>query len=166
MNPDVLWFGPNPLEEVHRAWSPDEMDALLLCVPSSRTHATQSSGDFSIDAQGRVSREGGFTYGGVQIIKTNQLSAIEQETFSLNVLWDQMIAEGRCFATVYPGHWCDVGHPGAIDRNPIKNGWKACGRNRENHIDREHRAHASSRAKAVQSGAARIFAPDRPTIGP
>ena len=34
--------------------------------------------------------------------------------FSMNLLWDRAIAEGRCFGVVHPGLWFDVGTPPAI----------------------------------------------------
>lgn len=34
--------------------------------------------------------------------------------FSLNLLWDRLIAEGRAFGLPHRGGWCDVGRPEAI----------------------------------------------------
>jgi N-acetyl-alpha-D-muramate 1-phosphate uridylyltransferase len=34
--------------------------------------------------------------------------------FSLNRLWDVMIAGGRAFGMTHPGGWCDVGRPEGI----------------------------------------------------
>ena len=56
----------------------------------------------------------GLIYGGVQILKPDGLRAIDQRAFSLNVLWNQMQENGRLFAAIYPGKWCDVGHPEGI----------------------------------------------------
>ncbi|CAG0911986.1 unnamed protein product, partial [Cyprideis torosa] len=33
MNTDAIWKGPNPLTLLRDAWNPDDMDALLICIP-------------------------------------------------------------------------------------------------------------------------------------
>lgn len=113
LNPDVIWSGPNPLATLEAAWR-DDMDALLMLVPLSRATARQGAGDFALDGTSRISRRGDLVYGGAQIIRTDRLAGIPDRVFSLNRLWDMLIAEGRAFGVVHPGGWCDVGHPGAI----------------------------------------------------
>ncbi|OED49544.1 nucleotidyltransferase [Rhodobacteraceae bacterium (ex Bugula neritina AB1)] len=114
MNTDAIWKGPNPLQLARDAWNPEQMDALLVCVPTERTVGRTGSGDFSADAAGRISRGGNLVYGGVQILKTDGLHQIDEQVFSLNVLWNKMAADNRLFALEYPGRWCDVGHPEGI----------------------------------------------------
>lgn len=114
LNTDAVWHGPNPLELARAAWDPDLMDALLVCIAPDMAAGHAGRGDFVLDAQGRMTRGPGLIYGGAQIIKTDGLSAIPEKTFSLNVLWDRMLAEGRLFGISYPGQWCDVGHPDGI----------------------------------------------------
>jgi len=114
MNTDALWRGPNPLQLACEAWDPAQMDALLVCVPLDRAVGRQGKGDFSAEDNGRISRGGSLVYGGVQILKTEGLTEIDQKSFSLNILWNQMQETGRLFAVEYPGHWCDVGHPEGI----------------------------------------------------
>ncbi|MCA0929659.1 nucleotidyltransferase family protein [Ruegeria profundi] len=114
VNTDAIWSGPNPLTLLREAWNPDRMDALLMCVPIERTLGHAGKGDFTADAEGRITRGPGLVFGGAQIMKTETLMAVSERAFSLNVLWDQMHAQGRLFATTYPGRWCDVGHPEGI----------------------------------------------------
>jgi MurNAc alpha-1-phosphate uridylyltransferase len=113
LNPDVVWTGPNPLSALTAAWR-DDMDALLMLVPLDRATARVGAGDFALDGQGRISRKGGFVYAGAQIIRPDRLSEIPDQVFSLNRLWDLMIAEGRAYGVIHPGGWCDVGYPEAI----------------------------------------------------
>lgn len=113
MNPDVIWTGPNPVAALRAGWS-DRMDALLMLVPVDRAGGRIGGGDFALDAQGRITRGGPFVYTGCQIIRTGGLAAIDEPVFSLNRLWDRMIAEGRAFGIVHPGGWCDVGRPDCI----------------------------------------------------
>ena len=114
LNPDAVWVGPNPLRLLLKAWVPDQMDALLMCVPTGHARGYQGVGDFVADDIGRISRGAGLVYGGAQIIRTTGLHDIKQTAFSLNLLWDQMLTQGRMYALNYPGQWCDVGHPKGI----------------------------------------------------
>lgn len=114
MNPDAVWAGPNPLSVVAAAWRPMEMDALLLLIPGENARAHAGSGDFMLDSEGRITRGPGLTYSGVQIIRTERLAEIDQQVFSLNLLWDLLIASRRAFGLIYPGNWCDVGTPEGI----------------------------------------------------
>lgn len=114
LNPDAVWQGPNPLRLAVERWDPARMDALLVCVPPDRARGRQGGGDFSVAVDGRVSRGGEAIYGGAAIVATDRLAEIEECVFSLNRLWDLLIADGRCFACLYPGQWCDVGHPAAL----------------------------------------------------
>ncbi|WP_299360569.1 nucleotidyltransferase family protein [uncultured Paracoccus sp.] len=114
MNPDVVWTGPNPVAALRAAWDGDRMDALLMLVPHDRASGRVGAGDFALDPQGRIARGGDHVYGGCQIIRTDRLAGIGEEVFSLNRLWDLLIADGRAFGLVHPGGWCDVGRPDAI----------------------------------------------------
>ncbi len=114
LNPDVLWLGPNPLTFLKHAWNPQTMDALLLCTPLPRTFGRTGSGDFRTTPDGHIERGGDLVYGGAQIIKTDGLHDIAQDTFSLNVLWDRLNDAGRLHLVEYPGRWCDVGTPEGI----------------------------------------------------
>ena len=114
MNPDVVWTGPNPLPPLLAAWDDARMDALLMLVPLGRTHGRNGGGDFSLDDAGRLIRKGDLVYGGVQIIRPDRLAGIPEPVFSLNRLWDLMIAEGRGYGITHPGGWCDLGRPETI----------------------------------------------------
>lgn len=114
LNTDAIWAGPNPLRLLAKAWNPDSMDALMICIPVAQTIGYAGNGDFSMDAEGRLSRGPGVVYGGIQIIKTDRLSEIKESKFSLNLLWNLLQHEGRLFGLNYPGKWCDVGHPQGI----------------------------------------------------
>ncbi|SNR36566.1 nucleotidyltransferase family protein [Puniceibacterium sediminis] len=113
LNTDAIWSGPNPLDLLSAAWDPDRMDALLLCVPLPQALGRKGVGDFSLD-QGRLHRGGDLVYTGAQVLRTDRLADIAETAFSLNLLWNQMQANGRLFGLTYPGKWCDVGHPDGI----------------------------------------------------
>ena len=114
LNPDVVWTGPNPLSALQAAWDGDRMDALLALIPLAQATARKGAGDFSMADNGALTRNGDFVYAGAQIIRPDLLADIPDAVFSLNLLWDRLIARGRVFGMVHRGGWCDVGYPEAI----------------------------------------------------
>lgn len=114
LNPDAVWSGPNPLHLLAQGWDPERMDALLLVKPAAQVRGRGAKADFTVDAEGRIRRaEGaeGVLYLGAQIVKTDALADVSERVFSLNLIWNRMIAAGRAYALSYPGDWCDVGSP-------------------------------------------------------
>ncbi|MEH6646173.1 MAG: nucleotidyltransferase family protein [Sulfitobacter sp.] len=114
MNTDAIWSGANPLQLLLDAWDPTRMDALLMGVSPERALEHSGTGDFTVAPNGQLTRGAGVVYGGVQIIKTELLAEIEDQAFSLNVVWDRMLAGGTLHGLIYPGTWCDVGHPSGV----------------------------------------------------
>ena len=119
LNSDAVWTGENPLSLLKENWVPEKMDALLVLVPRRNAQEHCGTGDFNLDANSRLSRKGtapsaSYVFAGAQIIKTDLLATIPQASFSLNVLWDQMLAQGRVFGVVHHGGWVDVGRPEGI----------------------------------------------------
>jgi MurNAc alpha-1-phosphate uridylyltransferase len=117
LNTDAVWTGANPLAELAAAWDDTSMDALLLVAEVQNATGHRGTGDFLMDAEGRLTRAkgaSGVVYLGAQILRTDRLSSVPQQVFSLNLLWDQMIAGGRAFGLEHHGGWCDVGRPDSI----------------------------------------------------
>lgn len=117
LNTDAVWTGDNPLTQLLTAWDGTAMDGLLLLLPPDQATGHTGTGDFLMDATGRLTRAKGAPgpiYLGAQIIRTDALAEIEAEAFSLNLLWDRMIATGRLYGLIHKGGWCDVGRPEGI----------------------------------------------------
>jgi N-acetyl-alpha-D-muramate 1-phosphate uridylyltransferase len=117
LNSDGIFTGANPLATLAAAWDPARMEALLLVLPLERTRAHGPKGDFRLDAEGRLSRGAGgedHVYIGAQIIDPGRVRAYPDRIFSLNRIWDQMIAAGTAYGVLHPGDWCDVGTPEGI----------------------------------------------------
>jgi MurNAc alpha-1-phosphate uridylyltransferase len=117
LNADMVWSGPNPLSALAAAWT--GRGALLCVVPRGNAVGHAGPGDFFLDAAGRLSRRGAasaadFVYAGAQVIDPATLADWPEESFSLNPVWDRLIAEGRLAGTVHPGGWVDVGRPEGI----------------------------------------------------
>lgn len=115
LNTDAVWTGANPLEELAAAWAPG-MEALLLLAPRKAATGHKGTGDFLMQ-DNRLTRARGAEapiYLGAQILRAGRLREIPETVFSMNLLWDRLIAEGKLFGVLHQGGWCDVGHPGAI----------------------------------------------------
>lgn len=113
MNSDAVWIGPNPLQVLADLWRP-EMEALLLGIPPEQATGHHGTGDFTPGEDGRAKRGPGLVYSGLQIIRTDALAEIAERAFSLNLLWNAMLARESLYMATYPGRWCDVGHPEGI----------------------------------------------------
>jgi MurNAc alpha-1-phosphate uridylyltransferase len=114
MNTDSVWRGPKPAQWLKQHWQPDIMDALLLLVPKERAIAHKGTGDFITQPDGTLMRGKGDVYCGLQIIKTHLIQKRPETHFSLNLVWEDLLARGTLFGAPYPGKWCDVGYPEAI----------------------------------------------------
>ena len=114
MNSDAVWDGPNPLVHLLQFWEPAKMDALLLCLPIERAVGHAGTNDFRIGPDGQLTRGEGQVYSGLQIIKAQPVSEVEERVFSLREVWKNLRSQGRISRATYPGRWCDVGHPEGI----------------------------------------------------
>lgn len=114
LNSDAVWTGANPLAELASGWR-EGMEGLLLLLPSAEVGAARA--DFRMDGAGRLVRAGGapgLTYLGAQILRTERLAGVAEAKFSLNVIWDAMIAAGSLHGLIHRGGWVDVGRPEGI----------------------------------------------------
>jgi MurNAc alpha-1-phosphate uridylyltransferase len=118
LNADMVWRGENPLRALAAAWRPTT-GALLAVVPRAAAIGHSGPGDFFRAEDGRLARRGDapiadFVYAGAQIIDPAPVAAVPERVFSLNPVWDRLIAEGRLEGLPYPGGWVDVGRPEGI----------------------------------------------------
>lgn len=119
LNADMIWRGPNPLAALAAAWEPGRMGALLALAPREAAIGHVGAGDFFLGPDGRLARRGAaagapFVYAGAEIIDMGALAGFPAGAFSLNVVWDRLLAEGRLFGMVWLGRWVDVGRPEGI----------------------------------------------------
>lgn len=121
INADNWWTdrGGNALRQMAQAFDAGRMDVLMLVVPHERAGNTQGIGDFDLDAEGRLSREGPrrprpYVWTGIQLLARSVIADPPGDVFSTNLFWDRAIAAGRCFGMVHAGDWFDVGYPAAI----------------------------------------------------
>lgn len=119
LNSDMIWSQENPIASLKSAWNQTIMDALLMLVPKEHALGYTGSGDFFLNDDGRLTRRGTkdsapYVFSGAQILKTAPVSAVEETAFSLNLVWDKLLSEGRVYGIVHHGGWVDVGRPSGI----------------------------------------------------
>ncbi|MEL6336264.1 MAG: nucleotidyltransferase family protein [Pseudomonadota bacterium] len=131
LNSDAIWAGPEPLTTLATAWqaAPAVTAALMLLVPRARALGYTRPGDFFLEEEGGIPRRRGtaaeapLVYAGAQVLTAAAMAhpaaGAPGTAFSLNPLWDALIAEGRLRAVTWPpaeatGEWADVGTPPGI----------------------------------------------------
>jgi len=121
MNSDSLWLeGPRSnVSALIDAWDPVRMDILLLLAASATSIGYDGKGDFSMEADGRLTRREErrmtpFVYAGVAILKPELFADTPEGAFSLNLLFDRAIAKGRLYGLRLDGQWLHVGTPEAV----------------------------------------------------
>lgn len=121
-NSDSVWIeGPSPcLEQMAGAWNAGKMDVLLLLAPFTAALGYEGRGDFDMDASGAVRRppegeQAQYVFTGVSIADSRLFANAPEGKFSLNVLWDRAIAQGRATGLCHEGVWMHVGTPEAVN---------------------------------------------------
>ncbi len=122
LNADMVWTGPNPLGALARDWPEARARGargLLCLVPQDAAVGHSGPGDFFRAADGRLTRRGDaaradFVFAGAQILDLSVLDAWAPGAFSLNLVWDRLLADGALFGIVHRGGWIDVGTPDGI----------------------------------------------------
>ncbi|MFD2173043.1 nucleotidyltransferase family protein [Rhodobacter lacus] len=114
LNSDAVWTGPNVLATLRAGWDGARMSACLALVPKAAATGHIGAGDFDMDEKGRLRRGTGYVYTGAQILDPAGIETISEPAFSLNLMWNRAIAEGRAYGVVHRGGWCDVGRPECI----------------------------------------------------
>lgn len=122
LNSDTCYWieGVKPnLEHMIAAWDETRMDALLLVAETVKAVAYSGRGDFDMARDGALSRrpEKGvtpFAYAGAAILHPRLFDDAPDGPFSMNVLFDKAIEQGRLFGVQMEGVWLHIGTPEAI----------------------------------------------------
>ena len=120
-NADSVWTeGASPaLSRMLKKWNPATMDCLLLLAPAATSIGYAARGDFSMTADGRLTRRGPnevvpFAFAGVSLCDESLFKDAPDGRFSLNLLWDRSLAKGRLYGIRLDGRWMHVGTPDAL----------------------------------------------------
>ena len=116
INGDVLWLdGPTPaLQRLASTWNHKHMDALLLLHSTVEAYGYDGKGDFIVDPGGALVRQpereiSPYLFAGVQILQAKALSEAPVGPFSLNLIYDKAIEQGRLFGLINDGEWFHIG---------------------------------------------------------
>ncbi len=121
VNCDSIWIegAEAALERMRRAWDDDAMDCLMLLASTVTSVGYSGPGDFHMDETGRLRRRAEdeiapFALTGVYMAHPRLLEATPDGPFSMNLVWDRAIADGRLFGIRHDGIWMHVGTPAAL----------------------------------------------------
>lgn len=124
MNADLFWVGENSgkppaLRRLAEAFDPATMDMLLLCVTLENTTGHNGKKDFSLGADGRLSRyvDGAphpVVYAGALAVHPALFADAPEGAFNLNIYFDKAIAAHRLHGIMLEAKWITVGTPEAI----------------------------------------------------
>jgi MurNAc alpha-1-phosphate uridylyltransferase len=121
INSDTIWIdGVKPnLGRLAAAFDPARMDALLLVAPTASSIGYTGRGDFSMAADGRLTRRGErevvpFVYAGAAILTPAFLAGVPPGPSSLSPLFDRAAEAERLCGLRLEGVWMHVGTPEAI----------------------------------------------------
>ena len=130
LNSDMVWLeseAPGREAMLHRlaaAWNPEEMDILMLLMPTEAAQGYDGAGDFHRDEDGRLvprrlspdpAAPAPFMYAGVLVLKPSLFEGFSMAPFSLRELFDRAHEAGRLFGIVHDGAWYHVGTPEALE---------------------------------------------------
>lgn len=120
-NSDSVWVEGlgHALDRMQERWDPEQMDALLLMASMVTALGFEGTGDFNMDAEGRLTRVpqqrvSPYAYPGVQIVHPRLFEHAQGNAFSMNRLWDVAIENGRLYGIRLDGVWIHVGTPDAV----------------------------------------------------
>lgn len=121
-NSDSIWLEASKtsaLGQLMGGWDDARMDCLMLLAERATALGFDGPGDFDMAADGRLARRGSrpstpYVFAGVSIAHPRLFRDAPEGAYSLNVVWDRAIAEGRLFGAVLDGRWMHVGSPEAV----------------------------------------------------
>ncbi|MCK0069249.1 nucleotidyltransferase family protein [Kordiimonas laminariae] len=123
MNGDALWIDKDEsnIDRLAEHWNPEEMDVLLLLVPTDEALGYDGVGDFlgagegafSIEFLGEASTASNM-YAGVQIVKPEMYEGTPDGAFSNVEIFRKAAQHGRLYGLVIDGSWMHVGTPEAV----------------------------------------------------
>ena len=121
-NGDALWLNGSmdALGRLRQAWNDERMDGLLLLHSTVDAYGYDGLGDFAAAPDGTLTRrpEGEvapYLFTGVQILHRRAFDGLQSGCFSLNRVYDRILADERLFGIVHDGEWFHIGTPRGID---------------------------------------------------
>lgn len=124
MNADLFWIAepqgePSSLSRLAEFFDSSRMDMAMLVVRNENTTGHNGKLDFSLAADGKLSRfqdglENPVVYAGALIVNPSLFDDAPDDAFNLNIYFDKAIKTRRLFGLELLGQWITVGTPDAI----------------------------------------------------
>ena len=121
VNTDAFWgpSGPQPIQALTAAFDAAQMDELLLLADTKRCLGFPGAGDFFRAETGALTRRGDATsapwaYAGLRILKPQLYDDQPVKPFSANLIWNELLPEGRIHGLPLDRFWLHVGDPQAL----------------------------------------------------
>ncbi|WP_395022304.1 nucleotidyltransferase family protein [Dongia sp.] len=118
VNAKIIWLNgrEDALHRLAKAWDPERMDSLLLLQPTVTAIGYDGPGDFLMDQEGKLKRRpewevAPFLYSGVNITHPRLFEASPDGAYSVNLLWNRAIEQGRLHGIRHDGEWYHVSTP-------------------------------------------------------
>jgi MurNAc alpha-1-phosphate uridylyltransferase len=118
VNAKIIWLNgrEDALHRLAKAWDPERMDSLLLLQPTVTAIGYDGPGDFLMDQEGELKRRpewevAPFLYSGVNITHPRLFDASPDGAYSVNILWNRAIEQGRLAGIRHDGEWYHVSTP-------------------------------------------------------
>lgn len=122
INADSVWLEGvgHSLRRMLQQWDDDIMDCMILNASTVTSVGYEGKGDFLMDEEGRIARRdeldvAPFVNTGAYLIHPRLFEDCPEGPFSMNVLWDKAIENGRLYGLRHEGVWMHVGTPDALD---------------------------------------------------
>ena len=120
-NSDSVWIESETdnLARMLERYDPDKMDCLMLLASAKTSIGYDGQGDFFIEQGGRLRRRTGHeisphVFTGVSILHPRLFEPSPDHAFSINILWDRAIEQGRVYGLAFEGIWMHVGDPQSL----------------------------------------------------
>lgn len=123
LNSDAFWIerpGVSTLETMRARFDRDKHDFLLLLTKREAAIGFDGNGDFFLSRDGQLQRRGDaeyapFVFAGCYLMHPRVLTNYPDGPFSMNVLWNRALEQGRICGMALEGLWLHVGTPEAIE---------------------------------------------------
>ena len=122
VNTDSVWVeSVTPaLTRLMERWKDDAMDCQLLVCPTVSSLGYNGTGDFNLLPDGRLERRierevAPFVFTGAYMMHPRLFKNAPEGKFSMNVLFDKAIKEGRLHGVRHDGQWLEINTPQSVD---------------------------------------------------
>jgi N-acetyl-alpha-D-muramate 1-phosphate uridylyltransferase len=120
-NSDSLWVDgiEDNIARLARNFDPERMDSLMLVASGVSSVGYDGRGDFLLAPDGLLRRRPEreltpFAFAGVSIAHPRMFENTPDGPFSLNLVWDRAIEQGRLYGLRLDGIWMHLGTPTAL----------------------------------------------------